>query len=68
MTQSTEYTVVGMTCEHCVASVIEQVQEINGVTDVRVDLAIGGLRVSSELPVSEADVTAAVEEAGYQLA
>ena len=68
MTQSTEYTVVGMTCEHCVASVIEEVQEINGVTDVRVDLAIGGLRVSSELPVSEADVTAAVEEAGYQLA
>ncbi len=68
MSQTTEYTVAGMTCEHCVASVIEEVQEINGVTDVRVDLADGGLRVSSELPVSEADVTAAVEEAGYQLA
>lgn len=68
MSQTTEYTVVGMTCEHCVASVTEEVQEINGVTAVRVDLADGGLRVSSELPVSEADVTAAVEEAGYQLA
>ncbi len=62
------YTVTGMTCGHCVASVTEEVQEIPGVTDVQVDLASGSLRFSSEQPVSDADVKAAVEEAGYQLA
>ncbi len=62
------YTVTGMTCEHCVASVTEEVQEIAGVTDVQVDLASGRLRFTSEQPVSDADVKAAVEEAGYQLA
>jgi copper ion binding protein len=66
--QTAEYTVTGMTCGHCVASVTEEVQEIAGVTDVQVDLATGGLRVTSDQPVSDADVKAAVEEAGYQLA
>ena len=32
-----EYTVTGMTCAHCVASVTEEVQEISGVSDVQVD-------------------------------
>ncbi len=63
-----DYTVTGMTCGHCVASVTEEVQEIPGVTDVQVDLASGSLRLTSEQPVSDADVKAAVEEAGYQLA
>ena len=66
--QTSEYTVTGMTCAHCVASVTEEVQEISGVTDVRVDLATGSLRFTSEQPVCDADVHAAVEEAGYQLA
>ncbi len=66
--QTSEYTVSGMTCGHCVASVTEEVQEIDGVTDVQVDLASGSLRFTSEQPVSDADVRAAVEEAGYQLA
>ncbi len=61
-------TVTGMTCEHCVASVTEEVQEIPGVTDVRVDLATGSVSVTSDQPLSDADVRSAVEEAGYQLA
>ncbi len=67
-TQTSEYTVTGMTCGHCVASVTEEVQEISGVSDVQVDLSTGSLRFTSEQPVSDADVRAAVEEAGYQLA
>ena len=62
------FSVTGMTCQHCVASVTEEVQEIAGVTDVRVDLAAGSVSVTSDQPLSEADVKAAVEEAGYQLA
>jgi copper chaperone CopZ len=67
MSQIAEYTVSGMTCGHCVASVTEEVQEIAGVTEVAVDLESGGLRVTSESPVPESDVRAAVQEAGYQL-
>ena len=67
-THTSEYTVTGMTCGHCVASVTEEVQEISGVNDVRVDLSTGSLRFTSEQPVSDVDVRAAVEEAGYQLA
>ena len=61
------YTVTGMTCGHCVASVTEEVQEIPGVTDVQVDLASGALSVTSDRPVVEDEVRAAVVEAGYQL-
>ena len=67
MSEST-YTVVGMTCGHCVASVTEEVSEIDGVTDVAVDLPTGAVTVTSRKPLDDADVRAAVEEAGYQLA
>jgi copper ion binding protein len=62
------YTVTGMTCEHCVRSVSEEVGALPGVTAVDVDLASGGLTVTSDAPVADADVRAAVEEAGYELA
>lgn len=67
-TYSGTYTVHGMTCEHCVASVTEELQEIAGITDVAVDLHSGMLSVASTSPLPEAAVRAAVEEAGYQLA
>ena len=65
--QVSEYVVTGMTCEHCVASVIEEVREVAGVTDVRVDLADGSLTVTSDRPLPRGDVAAAVGEAGYRL-
>ena len=65
---TSSYTVVGMTCAHCVASVTEEVGGIAGVTSVDVDLATGALRVTSPEPVSDEAVRGAVEEAGYQLA
>jgi copper chaperone len=61
------YTVTGMTCEHCVRSVTEEVGEIDGISEVAVDLPTGLVTVTSENPVDEADVRAAVEEAGYRL-
>ena len=67
MSQST-YTVTGMTCGHCVASVTEEISEIDGVTNVVVDLPTGAVTVSSDRPVNDAEIAAAVEEAGYQLA
>lgn len=62
------YTVTGMTCEHCVASVTEEIGEIDGVCDVRVDLPTGAVTVVSTAPLDEGQVRAAVVEAGYELA
>jgi copper chaperone len=62
------YTVTGMTCSHCVNSVSAEVGKIPGVTDVQVDLASGAVTVSSDQPVDETAVAAAVDEAGYELA
>ncbi|WP_300010448.1 heavy-metal-associated domain-containing protein [Pseudonocardia sp.] len=62
------YTVAGMTCEHCVASVTEEISEIHGVTAVVVDLPTGAVTVRSETSLDDARVRAAVEEAGYRIA
>jgi copper chaperone len=61
------YTVTGMTCGHCVTSVTEEVSQVPGVTAVDVDLESGGLTVTSEAPVDDAAVRAAVAEAGYEV-
>ncbi len=70
MTEPTSqtYVVTGMTCDHCVNAVTEEVAAIEGVSDVQVDLATGGLTVTSTAPVEDAAVAAAVDEAGYALA
>ena len=68
MSQTSTWTVTGMTCGHCVASVTEEVSEVAGVESVDVDLASGAVTVTSSQPLDEADVRAAVEGAGYQLA
>ncbi|QCW51960.1 heavy-metal-associated domain-containing protein [Nocardioides dongxiaopingii] len=61
------YTVTGMTCQHCVASVTEELTEVPGVTDVAVDLGSGAVTVTSDQPLPDDAVRAAVEEAGYTL-
>ena len=59
------YTVSGMTCDHCVRSVTEEVGGLPGVTSVDVDLASGRLTVDGDAPTEA--VRGAVEEAGYTL-
>jgi copper chaperone len=61
------YTVHGMSCSHCVASVTEEVSEVVGVRDVDVDLASGRLSVEGD-GFREDAVRAAVAEAGYEVA
>lgn len=64
---STTYRVTGMTCEHCVRAVSSEVAQIDGVTDVQVDLPAGEVTVTSDAPLDTDDVRAAVDEAGYEL-
>lgn len=63
-----EYKVTGMTCGHCAAAVKDEVGEIAAVESVEVDLESGLLAVESAVGVSEEQIRAAVEEAGYELA
>ena len=68
MSEQSTWTVTGMTCGHCVASVTEEVGALAGVEAVQVDLESGRVVVTSAEPLAHADVAAAVEEAGYALA
>lgn len=65
---TTTYSVVGMTCDHCVRSVQTEVASLDGVTSVDVDLATGQVTVESTVPLDDAAVAAAVDEAGYEVA
>jgi copper chaperone CopZ len=68
MSATTTWTVTGMTCGHCVASVTEELEEIDGVESVDVALESGTVTVTSSTPLERATVAAAVTEAGYALA
>ncbi len=61
------YKVTGMTCGHCVSTVTTEVGKIDGVTAVDVKLEGGEVNVTSEAPLDDASVKAAVEEAGFEL-
>ena len=62
------YTVTGMTCDHCVSAVTQELSDITGVTKVSIDLASGQVTVESDAALDQAAVVAAVDEAGYALA
>jgi copper chaperone len=64
---SSEYTVRGMTCDHCAGAVSDEVTRIAGVNAVEVDVESGRLTVRSDEPVSDGAVVDAVEEAGYEV-
>lgn len=68
MAVTSTYTVTGMSCEHCVNAVTGELSELPGVADVTVDLGTGVVTVTSDAPLSENAVRAAVDEAGYELA
>jgi len=59
------YLVDGMTCAHCVGAITREVSALQQVSDVSIDLASGAVTITSALPLADAAVAAAVEEAGY---
>ncbi|MBA0127465.1 heavy-metal-associated domain-containing protein [Haloechinothrix sp. YIM 98757] len=68
MAEATTYTVTGMTCGHCAQAVRDELERVDGVTEVSVDVATGAVTVRGEQPVPDERVRAAVEEAGYEVA
>lgn len=65
------YSVTGMTCGHCASAVTSKLQSQPGVNDVQVELVAGGtstIKITSGTPLTQAQVSAALDEAGdYQL-
>jgi copper chaperone CopZ len=68
MSVRSEYTVVGMTCEHCVSAVTGELIRLPGVRGVEVELETGRVMVDSDALLPLDEVRAAVDEAGYKLA
>ena len=66
------YHVTGMTCRHCVNAVTVELAALGGVSSVVVDLVPGGeslVTVTSDAPLAQQAVVAALDEAGdYHLA
>ena len=67
MAFTSTYTVAGMTCAHCVGAVSGELSALSGVEDVRIDLGDGSVTVTSAVPLTQDQVRAAVDEAGYEL-
>jgi copper chaperone len=68
---TTTYAVTGMSCEHCVNAVTSELGALGGVSAVTVDLVPDGtsrVTVTSAARLSDAAITAALDEAGgYQV-
>ena len=66
------YAVSGMTCGPCAEAVTSELKSLKGVTDVHVGLVAGGtstVTVTSDEPLQDDQVSAALDEAGdYHLA
>jgi copper chaperone CopZ len=60
----------GMSCDHCIHAVTEEISEIPGVTGVIIDLHVGEISpvtIASDNEISDTDIAAAVDKAGYTI-
>lgn len=60
----TNYVVTGMTCDHCVNHVTEEVSALDGVQNVDVKLDGGTMAVTSDSEIDFGKIAEAVDEAG----
>lgn len=67
MSETLTYSVPAIHCEHCGMSIREEVSEVEGVEDVVVDLGTKIVTVRGQ-QLSDEDLRAAIEEAGYEAA
>jgi copper chaperone len=60
--------VVGMTCSHCEHAIAAELGAIAGVCAVTADAAAGIVTVEATRELGIAEIAAAVDDAGYELA
>lgn len=61
-----QYSVPGMSCAHCVASITGEVSEVNGVTGVSIDLDTKLVTITGT-DLEDAALRAAIDEAGFEV-
>jgi copper chaperone len=60
------YTVPGMSCQHCVVAITDEVGQVDGVESV--DVALETKRVTVQgRDLDDAALRAAIDEAGYEV-
>ena len=59
--------VKGMSCQHCVGSVTKALSEIEGITDVQVDLDKGEATFNQQNPVDEQIIKEAITKIGFEV-
>lgn len=62
------YKVPDVSCEHCVAAIRGELEKISGVDQVVVDIASKRVTVRHDGTVTEEQITAGFDEAGYEIA
>jgi copper chaperone CopZ len=62
----TTYKVAGMTCSGCVRAVTGAIKRVAPAASVEVDLAAG--KITVDPAIAEADISRAVEDAGFEFA
>ena len=70
MTTSTFF-ITGLTCDHCVNAIKEEVGEIAGVTNIEVELVKGGkstLTIEADRPLTKIDIASEIAEASESYA
>ena len=67
MSETLTYSVSGMHCGHCEQAVSEEVSAVLGVESVAVDLETKRVTVVGEA-LDDAELRAAIDEAGYEAA
>ncbi|MGK5630104.1 heavy-metal-associated domain-containing protein [Streptomyces sp. URMC 123] len=64
---SATYRVSGMSCGHCEKAISAELSDVPGVASVTAVSATGLVTVTSDAPLDEETVRAAIDEAGYEL-
>jgi len=59
--------VKGMSCQHCVASVTKALSEIEGISDVNVNLEAGEATFNENSPVDEQTIKDAIARIGFEV-
>lgn len=62
------YSVPGVSCGHCVKAITEELNKLGGVSAINVDLEAKRVTVDHDSSVSDAELRAGIEEAGFDIA
>ena len=60
--------IIGMSCNHCVMAVTKALSGIDGIGNVKVDLAKGEATFDETKPVDRAIIRERIKKAGFEVA